>query len=308
MAITVNGSKTQLVYEGYLLDLKNQPRVSDLSKLKKVTITISSKQLIIREYILKVFPIRLATFRITTALKFIFKLKDPNFDKKFDIFEIDDGCQTPVQLISSDRNLIVTTFNEFLRENIGGAENFSEKRAHFFKELRKLYEKYLLGKIQLVVNREKLLESTFRALKKFSDTDWVRELEVEFENEVGIDWGGLKREWFQLISKKFFDPVKNGLFAGFDDNPQSLVHPNPSSKRLSSFKLSYYEIAGKIVGKCLLESSDSDRSMHMISARFSRSFLAQLIGLRVHYKVNFKIKGENCFYRISLTIILNIQK
>ena len=56
-----------------------------------------------------------------------------------------------------------------------------------------------------------------------------------------------------------------------------------------------YEFAGKIVGKCLYESSLGRQYRQLVKARFSRSFLAQLMGLRVTYKVSIKsydiIKG-----------------
>lgn len=34
---------------------------------------------------------------------------------------------------------------------------------------------------------------------------------IEFEGEVGLDYGGLAREWFYLISKEMFNPYY-GLF------------------------------------------------------------------------------------------------
>ncbi len=97
----------------------------------------------------------------------------------------------------------------------------------------------------------------------------------------GIDWGGLRREWFELICAALFEP-KGGLFTTFHDKRQALVHPNPS--RPSNLKLKYYEFAGKIVGKCLYESALGGSYRQLVRARFTRSFLAQLIGLRVHYK------------------------
>ena len=60
------------------------------------------------------------------------------------------------------------------------------------------------------------------------------------------------------------------------------VHPN--SKRPAHFKLKHYEFAGRIVGKCLYESAVGQPLM--VTARFSRSFLAQIIGLRINHKVS----------------------
>jgi hypothetical protein len=97
---------------------------------------------------------------------------------------------------------------------------------------------------------------------------------------IGIDWGGLRREWFEQVSSRLFEsgnPV--GMFTSFPES--NLVHPNPNSR----WKVKHYEMAGRIVGKCLYESSLGSAYRQMVKAKFTRSFLAQLIGLRVNYKV-----------------------
>lgn len=48
--------------------------------------------------------------------------------------------------------------------------------------------------------------------------------------------------------------------------------------------MKHYEFAGRIVGKCLYESALGGSYRQLVRARFTRSFLAQIIGLRVHYK------------------------
>lgn len=125
-----------------------------------------------------------------------------------------------------------------------------------------------------------------KATKGFSVSDWCGNFEVTFQGEQGIDWGGLRREWFELICSALFDP-RGGLFCAFHDKRQALVHPNPN--RPAHLKLKHFEFAGKVVGKCLYESALGGSYRQLVRARFSRSFLAQLIGLRVHYKVTSSI-------------------
>jgi len=48
--------------------------------------------------------------------------------------------------------------------------------------------------------------------------------------------------------------------------------------------LKHYELAGKIVGKCLFESSHGESYKQMVNGTFTRSFLAQILGLRPNYK------------------------
>lgn len=124
---------------------------------------------------------------------------------------------------------------------------------------------------------------------------------LSFCLQIGIDWGGLRREWFELVCSALFDP-RGGLFCTFHDKHQALVHPNPN--RPSHLKLKHFEFAGKIVGKCLYESALGGTYRQLVRARFTRSFLAQLIGLRVHYKVSENnFNGKFIFYKhIFLTL------
>ena len=59
------------------------------------------------------------------------------------------------------------------------------------------------------------------------------------------------------------------------------VHPN--HQRSPQWKMKHFEFAGRLVGKCLYESAMGNPML--IKARFTRSFLAQLIGLRINHKV-----------------------
>lgn len=61
------------------------------------------------------------------------------------------------------------------------------------------------------------------------------------------------------------------------------VHPN--ADRPAHQRLKMYEFAGRIVGKCLYESALGGAYKQLVRARFTRSFLAQIIGLRMNYKV-----------------------
>ncbi|CAG5108850.1 Similar to AREL1: Apoptosis-resistant E3 ubiquitin protein ligase 1 (Homo sapiens) [Cotesia congregata] len=156
-----------------------------------------------------------------------------------------------------------------------------DKQDFFYHEVRKHHQKHYHEKLTIKVQRDKLLESSMKATKSFSISDWCRNFEITFQGEQGVDWGGVRREWFELICAALFDPG-NGLFASFGESQQALVHPN--NKRSQNLKWKHYEFAGRIVGKCLYESALGGSYRQLVRARFTRSFLAQIIGLRVHYK------------------------
>lgn len=61
------------------------------------------------------------------------------------------------------------------------------------------------------------------------------------------------------------------------------VHPN--ADRSPHLRGKMYEFAGRVVGKCLYESALGGAYKQLVRARFTRSFLAQIIGLRMNYKV-----------------------
>ncbi|RWS11873.1 apoptosis-resistant E3 ubiquitin protein ligase 1-like protein [Dinothrombium tinctorium] len=275
-------------FEVKLLTFNNERII----KPKKVFLCVSPKLLSIKEYILKIIPKRVATFRLCPSTKFYFvpneKLTKSTTDlSKFqapqeNLLIIDDGCQPQVELFCEDRNVIVATYTHFLLKNIGGSETFRDKQDFFYYEVRKFHQKHFHERLTLKINRERILESSLKATKGFSVADWCKNFEISFVDEEGVDWGGVRKEWFEILCNHLFDPKYSELFYRFKNDKQGLVHPNP--KRPSHMKLKYYEFAGKIVGKCLYESALGSSYRQLVKARFTRSFLAQLIGLRVHYK------------------------
>ncbi|CAI9567217.1 unnamed protein product [Staurois parvus] len=299
----VSRSGVGVFFEGYLYPPSSPPSVSGqqspssaspkedrtascngsslerMKKPKKVYFYISPKQLSIKEFYLRIIPWRLFTFRVCPGTKFLYLPPDPLHGLLS--LQVDDGLQPPIEVSCKDRNVMAATFTRFLHLNIGGSETFHDKVAFFQKELKNIHCKKNRSKIILRVNRHSLLESSLRTTRNFSVSDWSKNFEVIFQDEEALDWGGPRREWFELICKALFD-TNNKLFTRFSDNTQGLVHPNPC--RPSGLRMKLYEFAGRVVGKCLFESCQGGGYEQLVRARFTRSFLAQIIGLRMHYK------------------------
>ncbi|XP_052769261.1 apoptosis-resistant E3 ubiquitin protein ligase 1-like isoform X1 [Mya arenaria] len=267
-------------YEARLIECNHEK----LCKPKKVYIYITPKQLKLKEYFLKIIGKRLFTYRVCPSTKFSFS----GFNNVLGsyVFTIDDGSQPPIMLAAKDRSVIAATFTKFLLKNIGGSETFQDKQTFFYHEVRTLHQRRSYNTTILKIDRGKVLQSSFKATKGFDVGDWCKNFEITFIGEQGLDWGGLRREWFETVCVHLFDPSVAGLFCRPSEDSQGLVHPD--RHRRSDDDLKMFEFAGKIVGKCLYESArgSSHRLSYrqLVKARFSRSFLAQLIGLRVHYK------------------------
>lgn len=67
--------------------------------------------------------------------------------------------------------------------------------------------------------------------------------------------------------------------------PSFILQVHPNADRPPHLRLKIYEFAGRVVGKCLYESALGGAYKQLVRARFTRSFLAQIIGLRMNYKV-----------------------
>lgn len=269
-----------------------------VKKPKKIYCYISQKQLSVKEFYLKFIPWRLFTFRVCPGTKFTYLGPDPVH--KHLTLVVDDGIQPPVELSCKDRNIMAATFIRFLHKNIGGSETFQDKVNFFQRELRHIHSKKPRTKTCLKISRHAILDSSLRVTRNFSVSDWGKNFEVVFQDEEALDWGGPRREWFELICKTLFD-TSNQLFTRFSDNNQGLVHPNPD--RPPHLRLKMYEFAGRVVGKCLYESALGGTNKQLVRARFTRSFLAQIIGLRMNYKY-FETDDQE-FYKTKVCFILN---
>ncbi|XP_022777880.1 apoptosis-resistant E3 ubiquitin protein ligase 1-like [Stylophora pistillata] len=268
-----------------------------LKKARKVYCYISKKQLQIKEFYMKIIPHRLYGFRVRPATKIILHPPDRSVDHP--AFTVDDGSQPPITVMCKERNVLVATFSRLLLTKIGGSESFKDKQEFFYRELIN-YHGRKTGEVNLKIVRRKLLESSYQAtMKTLYSSDWLRYFKITFKDEPGVDWGGLRREWFELLCKALFSH-EAGFFSRFNaDDPQALVHPNP--RRPAHLKLKFYEFAGRIVGKCLYESAMGSTRRINVKARFSRSFLAQLLGLRVSYRY-FEIDDKD-YYRSKIKFI-----
>ncbi|KAJ3613646.1 hypothetical protein NHX12_019892 [Muraenolepis orangiensis] len=269
-----------------------------VKKPKKVYCYISPKQLSVKEFYLRIIPWRLFTFRVCPGTKFTYHGPDPVH--KYLTLVVDDGIQPPLELSCKERNIMAATFIRFLHKNIGGSETFQDKVNFFQRELRNIHSKRPRTKTCLKITRHTILDSSLKAIRNFSVSDWSKNFEVVFQDEEALDWGGPRREWFELICKTLFD-TSNQLFTRFSDNNQGLVHPN--ADRPAHLRLKVYEFAGRVVGKCLYESALGGAYKQLVRARFTRSFLAQVIGLRMNYKY-FETDDQE-FYKTKVCFILN---
>lgn len=91
----------------------------------------------------------------------------------------------------------------------------------------------------LRIHRERLIPTSLNALL-VDHEDLKKQLKIKFVGEEGIDEGGVKKEWFQLLVKEIFD-AKYGMFN--TDKANRLQWFNPASEDFGEF-----ELLGKVLG------------------------------------------------------------
>lgn len=69
---------------------------------------------------------------------------------------------------------------------------------------------------RVVVRRENIVQDSLRCIK-LNLANLQKSLRVQFVNEPGIDAGGLKKEWFSLLTKSLFTPSA-GMFTEVESN------------------------------------------------------------------------------------------
>jgi ubiquitin-protein ligase E3 C len=123
---------------------------------------------------------------------------------------------------------------------------------------------------QASISRENILSDAFENLGSLSNTGWKSPFHIQMVDqfgmpEVGIDGGGLTKEFLTAVVKEAFDPG-SGLFM---ETPDRLLYPSTKAESLQ--RLDYYEFLGSIVAKCLYENV-------LIDVEFAPFFLLRWFG------------------------------
>jgi hypothetical protein len=111
-------------------------------------------------------------------------------------------------------------------------KNFDDKVQWFHDTCARLSVEWNEGHMRMNVRREYLLGDSVDAVMSLSRKDLRKQWRFEFIGEMGIDAGGLAREWFQLVCQQIFDPDM-GLWMSSSSNQMSMTI-NPASGKLAS--------------------------------------------------------------------------
>lgn len=91
---------------------------------------------------------------------------------------------------------------------------------------------------------------------------------TEFEGEKGLDYGGVSREFFYLLSKEMFNPYYGFFEYSAMDNYTLQI--NPYSAECNDRHLQYFEFFGRIAGMAVLHGK-------LLDCFFIRPFYKMLL-------------------------------
>ncbi|XP_075584309.1 NEDD4-like E3 ubiquitin-protein ligase WWP1 isoform X6 [Pelecanus crispus] len=196
-----------------------------------------------------------------------------------------------------DHNTRTTTFNDPRTgkssvnkgPQIAYERSFRWKLAHF----RYLCQSNALpSHVKINVSRQTLFEDSFQQIMALKPYDLRRRLYVIFRGEEGLDYGGLAREWFFLLSHEVLNPMYCLFeYAGKSNyclqiNPASTINPD---------HLSYFCFIGRFIAMALFHGK-------FIDTGFSLPFYKRMLSKKLTIKDLESIDTE--FYNSLIWIRL----
>uniref|UniRef100_A0A4W5MMN5 HECT-type E3 ubiquitin transferase n=1 Tax=Hucho hucho TaxID=62062 RepID=A0A4W5MMN5_9TELE len=167
--------------------------------------------------------------------------------------------------------------------------------------------------IKITVTRKTLFEDSFQQIMSFNAQDLRRRLWIIFPGEEGLDYGGVAREWFFLLSHEVLNPMYCLFeYAGKDNyclqiNPASYINPD---------HLKYFKFIGRFIAMALFHGKFIDtgfslpfykrmlnkpwalKDLESIDPEFYNSLIwikendIEECGLEMYFSVDKEILGE----------------
>ncbi|KAF9286602.1 hypothetical protein BGZ68_002740 [Mortierella alpina] len=127
------------------------------------------------------------------------------------------------------------------------------------------------GQCHLKVRRSHIFEDAYHEIMRQSPTDLKKRLMIKFEGEDGLDYGGLSREFFFLLSHEMFNPFYCLFEYSAHDNYTLQINPHSS---INSEHLNYFKFIGRVVGLAIFHR-------RLLDAFFIVSFYKMILKKKV---------------------------
>ncbi|XP_057304153.1 E3 ubiquitin-protein ligase NEDD4-like isoform X3 [Hydractinia symbiolongicarpus] len=159
------------------------------------------------------------------------------------------------------------------------------KRKYDFFRSRLKRPENVPNKYEIHIRRSTIMEDSYRFV--LSNCDKVELLKTKlwivFDGEVGLDYGGVSREWFYLLSKEIFNPYY-GLFE-YSATDNYTLQINPNSGMCNDQHLSYFKFIGRVAGMAVYHGK-------LLDAFFIRPFYKMMLGKKINLRDMESVDSE----------------
>uniref|UniRef100_A0A7M4EZB2 E3 ubiquitin-protein ligase n=1 Tax=Crocodylus porosus TaxID=8502 RepID=A0A7M4EZB2_CROPO len=147
------------------------------------------------------------------------------------------------------------------------SRDYKRKYEFFRKKLKKQSD--IPNRFEMKVHRTTILEDSYRRIIAVKRAEFLKaKLWIEFDGEKGLDYGGVAREWFFLLSKEMFNPYY-GLFE-YSATDNYTLQINPNSGLCNEDHLSYFKFIGRVAGMAVYHGK-------LLDAFFIRPFYKMML-------------------------------
>ncbi|KAJ3358988.1 hypothetical protein HDU91_005054 [Kappamyces sp. JEL0680] len=130
------------------------------------------------------------------------------------------------------------------------------------------------GQVHLVIRRENIFEDSFTELMRYPPVELKKRLMIKFQGEEGLDYGGLSREFFFLLSHEMFNPFYCLFEYSAHDNYTLQINPHSD---VNPEHLRYFKFIGRVVGLAIFHQ-------RFLDAFFVTGFYKMILGKAITIK------------------------
>jgi len=167
---------------------------------------------------------------------------------------------------------------------------YSEKITWFRETCNRLRVGWDEGYIKMNIRRDHLVVDSMHAVLKLPREDLRKGWRFHFVGESGLDVGGLKTEWFEVVTKEMFNPDR-GLWQSSATN-QMCMQINPASEMCCPDEhLLCFRFIGRVMGKALLDGE-------LVRGHMVKHLYKHILGWPVMFS-DLEDIDEECFERLK---------
>ncbi|KAG4305077.1 hypothetical protein PORY_001247 [Pneumocystis oryctolagi] len=193
-----------------------------------------------------------------------------------------------------DHNTKITTWDDprlpsSLDQNVPQYKRDFRRKLIYFRSQPAL--RPLPGQCHIKVRRNHIFEDSYSEIMRQTPNDLKKRFMVKFDGEDGLDYGGLSREFFFLLSHEMFNPFYCLFEYSAVDNYTLQINPHSG---INPEHLNYFKFIGRVLGLAIFHR-------RFLDAFFIVSFYKMILKKKITLADMESVDAE--FFR-SLTWIL----